>query len=186
MKKTESPREAVLHTAEEAVMKQRNNVYGPPTQDFDKIAKAVSVLGFSFDGGPVQSHNVAQFLIVMKLSRTTWSPTHFDSWVDIAGYASCGYECAAEGEEPPVPVDTLKAYRYTSDYVSDTAEPDNFSIWKYVGNGLYTWVNASDAVIEPGAHGTLVKQTPDELLRAYGYVGNVSNDAVKLIFGKLP
>ena len=97
-------REAVLQTAYEAITKQRNNTYGPPTQDFERIANMATALGFRFDpyndggknGGALEAHHVAMFQIILKLSRATWSPEHMDHWVDISGYSACGYECVEE------------------------------------------------------------------------------------------
>jgi hypothetical protein len=34
--------------------------------------------------------------MLLKTSRLAWTPTKRDSWVDDAGYAGCGYECALE------------------------------------------------------------------------------------------
>jgi hypothetical protein len=32
---------------------------------------------------------------LLKIARLRANPTHRDSWVDLAGYAACGYEVAA-------------------------------------------------------------------------------------------
>lgn len=97
----DSPREVVLKEATDAVMRGRNNTYGPPTQDFNRAAEIASALGFRMvdaNGGAkyLDSHHIAMLQIAVKLSRATWSPDHLDHWVDIAGYASCGYECVVE------------------------------------------------------------------------------------------
>ena len=42
-------------------------------------------------------HDIAIMIIQVKTSRLMWTPAKRDSWVDIAGYAGCGYECATEG-----------------------------------------------------------------------------------------
>lgn len=103
-KSASNSRTAVLETATRAVNHERNNTYGPPTQDFRRTAQLLTALGFtqiSDDGEihDIQSHHIAMIMIALKLSRATWSPEHFDHWVDIAGYAGCGYECVAEGGE---------------------------------------------------------------------------------------
>lgn len=36
-------------------------------------------------------------MMALKLSRLTWSPERQDSWMDVAGYSACGWECV-EGE----------------------------------------------------------------------------------------
>jgi len=90
------PRQVVLEVAIEAVTKQRNNQYGPPTQDFDRVASLATNLGFSVNGEDLGPHHVAMFMMLIKLSRATWDPTDLDHWVDMAGYAACGYECVVE------------------------------------------------------------------------------------------
>lgn len=87
-----SERAHLLERAGECVLHERNATYGPPTQDFDRIAAMWSIL-FNHD---FTSHDVARALIVLKLSRLNHSPSHLDNWVDIAGYAACGWECAVE------------------------------------------------------------------------------------------
>lgn len=37
--------------------------------------------------------------MMVKLSRLMWTPAKRDSWVDIAGYAACGLECALHEDE---------------------------------------------------------------------------------------
>lgn len=96
MAEYQSVREQLLNGAVKAVTQQRNNQYGPPTQDFDRVAKAATTYGFSFNDEPLQPHHVAFFQMLVKLSRITWSHDHEDSWMDIAGYAACGYECSKE------------------------------------------------------------------------------------------
>ena len=93
-----APRESVLQDAINAIMGDRNNQYGPPTQDFTRTAEAATALGFRFNGGPLDPHHVAIFMIVLKLSRLTWNPDKKDSWIDVAGYSGCGFETIL-GEE---------------------------------------------------------------------------------------
>lgn len=99
-----SPREELLLGAVEAVTKQRNNQYGPPTQDFDRTAALWTILfnthqpGDTWETVPFTSSDVAIGMIALKLSRLTWDPKNKDSWMDIAGYAACGYETTLEEE----------------------------------------------------------------------------------------
>jgi hypothetical protein len=92
-----SARVSILHEAEEAITGDRNNSYGPPTQDFKRTAAILNALGYR---GPADTdllpHDVAIIISAVKLSRLMWSPHKRDSWVDLAGYAACGYECVAE------------------------------------------------------------------------------------------
>jgi hypothetical protein len=93
------PRSCVLRDAEAAINGDRNNQYGPPTQDFQRTADVLSAFGFRVHGSPLSSHHVAIIMCALKLSRLMWSPGNRDSWVDLAGYAACGYECVVEEQE---------------------------------------------------------------------------------------
>ena len=93
-----SPRAEAVTGALQAITGDRNNQYGPPTQDFARTAALWTAQGFSFEGGPVRAHNVAQAQILLKLSRSVWSSQKMDHWLDMAGYAGCGYEAALEAK----------------------------------------------------------------------------------------
>lgn len=99
-----SPRAEVLDTAKFLVLGDRNNTYGPPTQDFQRTTGVLNALGFRKTGPDgsiveLESHDVAAILAAVKLSRLQWSPEKKDHWIDLAGYAACGYECVAENVE---------------------------------------------------------------------------------------
>jgi hypothetical protein len=98
-----SARAVLLREAEALVTGDRNNTYGPPTQDFRRTADMLTALGFRAapEGREIEAHDVAVIVIAVKLSRLTWSPAKRDSWVDIAGYAACGNECAEEAAGRP-------------------------------------------------------------------------------------
>lgn len=138
----ESPREKLLDGAKEAVMKQRNNTYGPPTQDFDKVAKMATTLGFSFDGKPLESHHTALFQMLVKLSRLSWSPGHEDSWMDVAGYASCGFECATqEAESPKWYRSNLGSYWHAKGDLGAVVNK-TFDVWgETVGGEIQAYIN---------------------------------------------
>jgi hypothetical protein len=95
-----SPREQSLRRAISYVCGDRNNAYGPPTQDFQRTAALWTALGFrvvQHDGAepqPVRGHHIAQAMILLKQSRLVWQPGKADSWDDTSGYAACGYETA--------------------------------------------------------------------------------------------
>lgn len=85
-----SERTRLLLDAEHITTQDRNNHYGPPTQDFTRTAQLWATY---LDGRTdIQPHDVATMMILLKISRITWSPQNRDHWLDIAGYAACGYE----------------------------------------------------------------------------------------------
>lgn len=95
----ESPRASALDEARQLITGDRNNQYGPPTQDFDRTAGMASAFGFSVNGAPLKGHHVAIFMMLLKVSRLAWTPGKRDSWVDACGYGGCGYECAVTEEK---------------------------------------------------------------------------------------
>lgn len=86
-------RQRVLSEAERCVCGKREQDYGTPEDNFDRIAKMWSAyMGVEFN--PV---DVSMFMVMLKVARIAKSPDHMDSWVDLAGYASCGGEIAGKG-----------------------------------------------------------------------------------------
>lgn len=82
----------LLHEAADLVDGVRNAEYGEPTQDFTRTAAMWS----AFLDTPVKSSDVAVMMILLKCSRIAWSPDKRDHWLDISGYAACGWDCANE------------------------------------------------------------------------------------------
>ena len=93
-------RELVLDEAHNNVMGQRNQDYGSPEDNFKDIASLWnSYFTNSSKGIPnIRSHDVAVLMMLVKIARLKASPGHRDSWVDTAGYAACGAECAIKGQ----------------------------------------------------------------------------------------
>jgi hypothetical protein len=83
-------REELLKEATEIITKARNASYGEPDQDFTRTAKLWTT--FLQGRSELTDSDVAIMMILLKISRLSWNPTHKDSWLDIAGYAACGYE----------------------------------------------------------------------------------------------
>lgn len=93
-----TPRASVLREAESLITGDRNKAYGSPTQNFTNTAEIWTALirHKLKDGEVLTPAEVASFMIGLKLARTVGEPKR-DNWVDMAGYAGCGYE-ASEGE----------------------------------------------------------------------------------------
>jgi len=86
-----SNRSSVLHEADALVNGERNIDYGDPIADFRRTADLWSAY---LGGVKLQPHDVAAMMSMLKLSRIRWSPEKRDHWVDLAGYAACGYDCS--------------------------------------------------------------------------------------------
>jgi hypothetical protein len=70
----------------------RGDQYGTPIDDFTRIAQMWNAL--RPEGSLYEPHDVAMYMICLKLSRLTHSANLYDNWLDIAGYAACGWACA--------------------------------------------------------------------------------------------
>ena len=66
------------------VLKERGSEYGPFPVEAARMAAMRKLLGVN-EWPSVQCH--AGTMVLMKLCRLANSPTHEDSWRDIAGYA---------------------------------------------------------------------------------------------------
>jgi hypothetical protein len=84
-------RASLLREAEQLVNGDRNATYGDPRQDFQRTA----TMWAAYLGVEVAPHDVAAMMALLKVSRIRWSPAKRDSWADLAGYAACGWHCAA-------------------------------------------------------------------------------------------
>lgn len=84
------PRRQILRDAEDLICGDRNLDYGEPADSFQNIADAFNAV----TGHNIAADEVAVFHICTKLVRRRASPTKRDTWVDIAGYAGCGFEIA--------------------------------------------------------------------------------------------
>jgi len=81
-------RTETLAKANELVNGDRAKEYGPPSENFAKIAKMWSVILKK----EVSLTEVTLCLIALKMTRLINSENHQDSFIDIAGYAACGNE----------------------------------------------------------------------------------------------
>lgn len=93
-------KQSILDAASAAVADRGLN-YGTPEDNFGRIARLwtahlVNTYANEYGGDTTIStptltaHDVAIMMALMKIARLENTPTHNDSWVDLAGYAACG------------------------------------------------------------------------------------------------
>lgn len=84
-----SAREAALIMAADLIAGNRDKQYGGPEENFRRIAEIWTVL---FDR-KFTEEEVAIAMVGVKMARwANKSGFQPDTWIDIAGYAGCGYE----------------------------------------------------------------------------------------------
>lgn len=78
-----------LREAAKIISGERNKQYGNPEDNFERTAKIWSVIL----GIEITNEDVAMMMVGLKVARyASKSGFQPDTWVDIAGYAACGYE----------------------------------------------------------------------------------------------
>lgn len=91
-------RKELLDKAIEIIEGARQEHYGSPEDNFARIAEywQTYLRQTQIGGLPIVIHSwdVATMMILMKVARLAADYLHDDSWLDIAGYAACGSECA--------------------------------------------------------------------------------------------
>lgn len=81
-----SQRLEVFDTTIKDVTKTRGEAYGHPASNFKRIDELKKIVADCKD--PLARH--ALEMICVKVARLIETPTHLDSWIDIAGYARTG------------------------------------------------------------------------------------------------
>ena len=83
------PRVEALREAAKIISGDRNKQYGSPEDNFERTAEIWSVIL----GIEISNEDVAMMMVGLKVARyASKSGFQPDTWVDIAGYAGCGYE----------------------------------------------------------------------------------------------
>jgi hypothetical protein len=83
------PRVEALREAAKIIAGDRDLQYGGPEENFTRIAKIWSVIV----GTEISPEDVAMMMVGLKVARyASKSGFQPDTWIDIAGYAGCGYE----------------------------------------------------------------------------------------------
>mgnify|MGYP003333814464 FL=1 len=86
---TVAPRVEALRQAAALINGDRDAQYGSPKDNFNRIARIWSVIL----GIEVTEEDVAMCMTGLKMARyASKSGFQPDTWIDIAGYAGCGYE----------------------------------------------------------------------------------------------
>jgi len=70
----------------QSVTLNRRDVYGKPSETYRRIAAMRAIV----DECPDAEVREVLGMIVTKVVRLVQTPTHLDSWIDVAGYARCG------------------------------------------------------------------------------------------------
>lgn len=83
-------RKECLDDAAKCVLQDRACEYGGMEDNFGRIAK----LWTHYLGVAVDAVDVAMCMALLKVARIRNNKAHADSYVDLAGYAACGAECA--------------------------------------------------------------------------------------------
>jgi hypothetical protein len=89
-------RKECLDAAAGCVLKDRQNQYGGPENNFERIA---TMWNGYLGTNSIKPWDVAAMMGMLKMARARFNPKHADNWVDLAGYAACGVECATAQEE---------------------------------------------------------------------------------------
>lgn len=85
-------RKEILETAAKCVVGDREEDYGAPEQNFERIAAFWNIY---LGGGDLTAKDVAVMLALLKIARIASGHAKSDNWVDLAGYAACGGEIEA-------------------------------------------------------------------------------------------
>jgi hypothetical protein len=91
------PRSTLLFEAEGLITGDRNASYGSPTENFQNTADlwTTQFKHLLKDGARFTAAHIAQGMMQLKLARMVAQPKR-DNYLDLAGYAACGWECEEE------------------------------------------------------------------------------------------
>ena len=96
-------RKELLEKAAEITEGARQKHYGTPEDNFKNIAEFwqlyLSQRFENADESEISPTDVAIMMLLMKVARLVHDPHHDDSWLDIAGYAACGSQCAGASSD---------------------------------------------------------------------------------------
>ena len=88
-------RSECLSVADKIVNGERQQAYGTPEQNFNRIAELWTTYLASREEerlDVITAKDVAVMMMLLKIARIMSGTSTQDSWIDIAGYAACGCE----------------------------------------------------------------------------------------------
>ena len=83
----------ILETAKHLVTKDRADQHGDALQQFGTIADLWNLYlsrRFGDDSGRIRDYDVAQMMVLMKISRDIHGEYHQDTFIDQCGYSALG------------------------------------------------------------------------------------------------
>ena len=83
-------RKECLDKAAGCVLQDRNSSYGGPEDNFGRIANFWT----DYLGVKLEDVDVAMMMALLKIARIKGNKGYADGYIDLAGYAACGAECA--------------------------------------------------------------------------------------------
>lgn len=93
-------RENIIKQVEKCILNDRQNTYGTPEDNFQKITDYWNTyLNIKDDTFKLTKQDVAIMMVLLKVARMGTSPNHLDNFVDAAGYSIiAGSFCNLEKE----------------------------------------------------------------------------------------
>lgn len=88
-------RREILDAARRCVCGDREQDYGSPESNFQRIADLWNAY---WSTTAIRAQDVAAMLALLKIARIRSGNAKEDNWVDLAGYAACGGEIEAADE----------------------------------------------------------------------------------------
>lgn len=110
-------RPEILDKAKSCVCGQRENEYGSPERNFQRIAELWTAY-FGREDVVFTPVDVSMMMSLLKIARIKSGNATDDSFVDLAGYAACGGELASiarDGENSSITQDNGTAAEISSE-----------------------------------------------------------------------
>lgn len=112
----------ILNEAAALIVGQRQEDYGTPQENFQRIADYLNIhLKKNLENNiPISPRQTAEMMVLLKLARTINSPTR-DSYVDIGGYAGIAGELAKDEQDKKATSEKINAPSFfinTPDYTT--------------------------------------------------------------------